>query len=39
MQALLVADGPIHDLPARTGPAVEIAAARHSSLTTRLFAS
>jgi urease accessory protein len=39
VQALLVADGPIHDLPARTGPAVEIAAARHSSLTTRLFAS
>jgi urease accessory protein len=39
MEALLAAAGPLHDLPARTGPVVEIAAARHASLTTRLFAS
>jgi urease accessory protein len=39
MEALLAAGGPLHDLPARTGPVVEIAAATHASLTTRLFAS
>jgi urease accessory protein len=38
-EALSAAGGPIEDLPARTGPAVEIAAATHASLTTRLFAS
>jgi urease accessory protein len=38
-EAFLAAAGPIEDLPARTGPVVEIAAARHASLTTRLFAS
>lgn len=38
-EALLAAGGPIEDLPARTGPVVEIAAAGHASLTTRLFAS
>jgi urease accessory protein len=38
-EALLAGGGPIEDLPARTGPAVEIAAATHASLTTRLFAS
>lgn len=38
-QAVSAAGGPIGDLPARTGPVVEIAAARHASLTTRLFAS
>jgi urease accessory protein len=37
--ALAAAGGPIEDLPARTGPVVEIAAATHASLTTRLFAS
>lgn len=39
MEALAAADGPIEDLPARTGSIVEIAAATHASLTTRLFAS
>jgi urease accessory protein len=39
MEALFAAGGPIHELPARTGPVVEIAAATHASLTTRLFAS
>jgi urease accessory protein len=39
MEALFAAGGPIEDLPARTGPVVEIAAAAHASLTTRLFAS
>jgi urease accessory protein len=39
MEALFAAGEPICDLPARTGPAVEIAAAAHASLTTRLFAS
>ena len=39
LEALLVASGPIEDLPARTGPAVEIAAATHATLSTRLFAS
>ena len=38
-EALTAAGGPIEDLPARTGPVVEIAAASHASLTTRLFAS
>lgn len=37
IDALLAAGGPIEDLPARTGPVVEIAAATHASLTTRLF--
>ncbi len=37
--AVVAAGGPIEDLPARTGPVVEIAAATHASLTTRLFAS
>lgn len=37
--ALIAASGPIEDLPARTGPVVEIAAATHASLTTQLFAS
>lgn len=39
LEATFAAGGPIEDLPARTGPAVEIAAATHASLTTRLFAS
>jgi urease accessory protein len=39
LEALFAADGPIEDLPARTGPVVEIAASAHASLTTRLFAS
>lgn len=39
MEALSAAGGPVGDLPARTGPAVEIAAATHASMTTRLFAS
>jgi urease accessory protein len=39
LEAVFAAGGPIDDLPARTGPVVEIAAARHASLTTRLFAS
>lgn len=38
-EAASAASGPVDELPARTGPAVEIAAARHASLTTRLFAS
>ena len=37
IDALLAAGGPIEDLPARTGPVVEIAAATHTSLPTRLF--
>lgn len=37
--AVAAGAGPIADLPARTGPVVEIAAAAHASLTTRLFAS
>jgi urease accessory protein len=39
LEALFAAGGPIEDLPARTGPVVEIAAATHASLATRLFAS
>lgn len=39
LEAVLAADGPLEELPARSGPAVEIAAASHASLTTRLFAS
>ncbi len=38
-EATVCAAGPIEDLPARTGPVVEIAGATHASLTTRLFAS
>jgi len=38
-EALAAAAGPIEDLPSRTGPVVDIAAATHASLTTRLFAS
>jgi urease accessory protein len=38
-EALLAGGGRIRDLPARSGPAVEIAAATHASRTTRLFAS
>ncbi|MGE0794759.1 MAG: urease accessory protein UreF [Acidimicrobiia bacterium] len=37
--ALAAAAGPIADLPARTGPLVEIAAVEHAALPTRLFAS
>jgi urease accessory protein len=37
--AVAFAAGPIADLPARTGPLVEIAAIEHAALTTRLFAS
>lgn len=37
--AVAAAAGPIGDLPARTGPVVEIAAIEHESLPTRLFAS
>jgi urease accessory protein len=39
IEAVVAAAGPIEDLPARSGPVVEIAAATHASLTTRLFAS
>lgn len=39
VEAVLAAGGPIADLPARSGPVVEIAAATHASLPTRLFAS
>ena len=39
LDAALAAGGPIEDLPARTGPVVEIAAAHHHLLDTRLFAS
>jgi urease accessory protein len=39
IQATDAAGGRIEDLPARTGPVVEIAAAHHAALTTRLFAS
>jgi urease accessory protein len=39
MDAVRAAGGPIEDLPARTGPVVDIAAAAHGSLPTRLFAS
>jgi urease accessory protein len=39
IDALAAATGPIEDLPSRTGPVVEIAAAEHASLTTRLFTS
>jgi urease accessory protein len=38
-EAVAAAAGPIADLPARTGPLVEIAAAGHAALPTRLFAS
>lgn len=38
-EALAAAAGPICDLPARSGPATEIAAAHHHLLETRLFAS
>jgi len=38
-EAVEAAAGPIADLPARTGPVTEIAAARHHLLDTRLFAS
>ena len=38
-EALAAAAGPITDLPARSGLATEIAAARHHLLDTRLFAS
>lgn len=38
-QAVSAAGGAVEDLPARTGPVVEIAAAGHASITTRLFAS
>jgi urease accessory protein len=38
-EALAAAAGPIADLPARSGPVTEIAAARHHLLETRLFAS
>jgi urease accessory protein len=37
IEAVLAAGGPIEDLPARTGPVVDIAAVTHASLTTRLF--
>lgn len=37
IEAVLAGGGPIEDLPARTGPVVDIAAATHASLTTRLF--
>lgn len=37
--AVAAAAGPICDLPARAGPVVEIAAASHTTLPTRLFAS
>ena len=37
--AVLAAAGSIPDLPARTGPLVEIAAVDHAALPTRLFAS
>jgi urease accessory protein len=39
LEAVTAAAGPIAELPARTGPVVEIAAAAHASLATRLFAS
>jgi urease accessory protein len=39
VQAVLAAGGPIEDLPARSGPVVDIAAATHAALPTRLFAS
>lgn len=38
-EAVAAAYGPLADLPARTGPVVEIAAAHHAELTSRLFAS
>lgn len=38
-EALAAAAGPVADLPARTGAVVEIAAAHHGELTSRLFAS
>ena len=38
-EAVAAAEGPITELPARSGPAVEIAAAHHHLLDTRLFAS
>lgn len=38
-RAVGAAHGPLADLPARVGPMVEIAAATHASLTTRLFAT
>lgn len=37
--AVAAAAGPIADLPARTGPVVEIAATEHAAIPTRLFAS
>jgi urease accessory protein len=40
LEAVFAASGPLDELPARTGPVVEIAAADHASrTTTRLFAS
>lgn len=39
LEAVRAASGAIEDLPARSGPIVEIAAAAHGSLTARLFAS
>jgi urease accessory protein len=39
VEAEVAAAGPIEELPARVGPVVEIAAASHASLATRLFAS
>lgn len=38
-EAVAAAGGPIRDLPARSGPIVEIAAAHHQRLDGRLFAS
>ena len=38
-EAVIAAEGPIRDLPARSGPIVDIAADRHHLLDTRLFAS
>jgi urease accessory protein len=37
--AVAAAAGPLPELPARSGPATEIAAAHHHLLDTRLFAS
>lgn len=39
IEAVRAAAGPLEDLPARNGPIVDIAAASHASLSTRLFAS
>ncbi len=36
-EALTYADAPLADLPARTGPAVEIAAMEHAQWDVRMF--